>query len=175
MNWSVRTSGNTTPPTQAALWRVPKRVFPLHRCNCSWRAHTAHSDVPGLRDYRRSPIKRNVKGKISPSAPCRSLFGLGIQPDCLNVDSYSESGLPQAKRIALCPRVKRSINGSPLWFHVVVETAPIVSLKLNKPNRCPPDKWQHMVLSETRGLWLCSIVREGIGWIRRLACRKARA
>ena len=29
-----------------------------------------------------------------------------------------------------------------------------------------------MVLFETRGLWLSSIVREGIGWIRRLACLK---
>ena len=29
-----------------------------------------------------------------------------------------------------------------------------------------------MVLSETLGLWLCSIVREGIGLIRRLACVK---
>ena len=29
-----------------------------------------------------------------------------------------------------------------------------------------------MVLSETRGLWLSSIVREGIGWLRRLACWK---
>jgi hypothetical protein len=27
-----------------------------------------------------------------------------------------------------------------------------------------------MVLSETRGLWLSWIVREGIGWFRRLAC-----
>ena len=27
-----------------------------------------------------------------------------------------------------------------------------------------------MVLSEARGLWLSSIVREGIGWVRRLAC-----
>jgi hypothetical protein len=27
-----------------------------------------------------------------------------------------------------------------------------------------------MVLSETRGLWLSWIVREGIGWNRRLAC-----
>jgi len=77
-------------------------------------------------------------------------FCLGIQPDCLNVDSYSESGLPQAKRIALSPRVKRSINGSPLWFHIAVVTAPIVFLKHNKPNRCPLNEWQHMVLSETR-------------------------
>ena len=29
-----------------------------------------------------------------------------------------------------------------------------------------------MVLSETRGLWLSWIVREGIGWFRRLACLK---
>src|SRR5258706_10398436 len=29
-----------------------------------------------------------------------------------------------------------------------------------------------MILFETRGLWLSSIVREGIGWIRRLACLK---
>src|SRR6266568_62780 len=29
-----------------------------------------------------------------------------------------------------------------------------------------------MVLSETRGLWLSWIVREGIGWNRRLACLK---
>src|SRR5260370_13180736 len=29
-----------------------------------------------------------------------------------------------------------------------------------------------MVLSETRGLWLCWIVREGIGWSRRLGCLK---
>jgi hypothetical protein len=27
-----------------------------------------------------------------------------------------------------------------------------------------------MVLSETLSLWLSSIVREGIGWLRRLAC-----
>jgi hypothetical protein len=27
-----------------------------------------------------------------------------------------------------------------------------------------------MVLSETLGLWLSSIVREGIGWVRRLPC-----
>jgi hypothetical protein len=29
-----------------------------------------------------------------------------------------------------------------------------------------------MVLSETHGLWLSSIVRGGIGWVRRLACFK---
>jgi len=29
-----------------------------------------------------------------------------------------------------------------------------------------------MVLLETRGLWLSSIVQGGIGWVRRLACFK---
>ena len=53
------------------------------------------------------------------------LFCLGIQP-ILNVVSYSESGLLQAKGFALFPRVKQSINGSPLWFHFAVVTAPIV-------------------------------------------------
>ena len=122
--------------------------------------------------YRRSPIKRNVKREISPSARCRSIFCLGIQPNCLNVHSYSESGLPQARGFASSPSVKRRSNCSFLWFHFAVVTAPIVFLKHNKPNRCPRDEWQHMVLSETRGLWLCSIVREGIGWVRRLACVK---
>src|SRR5260370_41067528 len=42
----------------------------------------------------------------------------------------------------------------------------------NKPDGCPLDEWQRMVLFETRGLWLSWIVREGIGWIRRLACLK---
>ena len=124
------------------------------------------------RANRRSPIKRNVKREISPSARCRSIFCLGIQPNCLNVHSYSESGLPQARGFASSPSVKRRSNCSSLWFHFAVVTAPIVFLKHNKPNRCPRDEWQHMVLSETRGLWLCSIVREGIGWVRRLACVK---
>src|SRR5215469_2602038 len=39
-------------------------------------------------------------------------------------------------------------------------TAPIVFLN-NKPDDCPLEEWQCMVLSETRGLWLSSIVREG--------------
>src|SRR6266700_2038478 len=40
------------------------------------------------------------------------------------------------------------------------------------PDGCPLDEWQRMVLLEARGLLLYSIVRGGIGWIRRLACLK---
>lgn len=101
-----------------------------------------------------------------------AFFCLDIQPNCLSVDFYSESGLPQAKRFPWSPRVKRRINCSLLLFHFTVVTTPIVFLKRNKPDRCPPDGWQHMVLSEPRGLWLCSILREGLGLIRRLACVK---
>ena len=36
-------------------------------------------------------------------------------------------------------------------------------LETNKPDGYPLDEWQRMVLSETRGLWLSSIVRGGIG------------
>src|SRR5215831_14395670 len=75
----------------------------------------------------------------------------------------------------LSPGLKRRSNRSSLWFHFAVVTAPIVFLKHNKPNRCPPDEWQHMVLSETRGLWLCPIVREGIGLNSETRARKARA
>ncbi len=48
-------------------------------------------------------------------------------------------------------------------------TAPFVS-ETYKPDSYPLNGWQRMVLSETRGLWLSSIVRGSIGWIRRLAC-----
>jgi hypothetical protein len=53
-------------------------------------------------------------------------FCFGIQPNCLNVHSYFESGLPQAKGFGSSPRVKRRINSSSLWFHFAVVTAPVV-------------------------------------------------
>src|SRR5262249_10247950 len=62
------------------------------------------------------------------------LFCLGIQPNCLNVVSYSESGLLQAKGFALSPRARRSCDFYPLWFHVAVVPAPIV-FSNNKPVR----------------------------------------
>jgi len=87
-------------------------------------------------------------------------FCLGIQPYCLNVHSPSASGLPQTAYSVSCPRAP---GPSCLRFHFLVVTAPIVFLKHNKPGSCSLDEWQYMVLFETRGLWLCSIVREGIG------------
>ena len=41
-----------------------------------------------------------------------------------------------------------------LWFPFAIVTAPTVFLKRNKPDVCPLDEWQCMVLSETLGLWL---------------------
>jgi hypothetical protein len=62
------------------------------------------------------------------------IFCLGIQPNCLNVNSYSGSGLPQAKDFPSSPHVNRRINCSSLWFHFAVVTAPFVFLKRNKPD-----------------------------------------
>jgi len=70
--------------------------------------------------------KRKCQDKYFSYGSMPVLFCLGIQPKCLNVVSYSESGLLQAKGFALFPRVKQSINGSPLWFHFAFVTAPIV-------------------------------------------------
>jgi hypothetical protein len=70
--------------------------------------------------------KRECQEKDLPGGSVPILFCLGIQPNCLNVASCSESGLLQAKGFALSPRVRQSINGSPLWSHFAVVTAPIV-------------------------------------------------
>ena len=59
-------------------------------------------------------LGRECQDKYFPFGSMPVLFCLGIQPNCLNVVSYSESGLLQAKGFALSPRVKQSINGSPL-------------------------------------------------------------
>ena len=39
----------------------------------------------------------------------------GIQPNCLNVHSRFESGLPQAESLISFRRVKRRTASSPLW------------------------------------------------------------
>jgi hypothetical protein len=51
----------------------------------------------------------------------------GIQPNCLNVHSRFESGLPQAESLISFRRVKRRNVSSSLWFHILVATAPFVS------------------------------------------------
>src|SRR5215468_4091615 len=70
--------------------------------------------------------KRKCQDKYFPLGSVPVLFCLGIQPNCLNVVSYSESGLLQAKGFALSPRARRRCDCSPLWFHFAVVTAPIV-------------------------------------------------
>jgi hypothetical protein len=74
-------------------------------------------------------LLKGMSRKKPPRRPDADLFFLGIQPNCLNVHSHSESGLPQAKGFASSPCVKRRTNGSPLWFHFAVVTVPIVFLK----------------------------------------------
>jgi len=54
------------------------------------------------------------------------LFGLGIQSNCLNVVSYSESGLLQAKGFALPPRARRRCDCSPCGSISLFVTALIV-------------------------------------------------
>src|SRR5215475_1760296 len=93
---------------------------------------------------------------------------LGIQPNCLNVHSYSASGLAQVKGFGSSRHARRRINSSFVWFHFAVVTAPIVS-ETTSLTIVHSIQWQCMVLSETLGLWLSSIVRGGIGLIRRLA------
>jgi len=120
--------------------------------------------------YSEKSYKREFQEKNLPFGSMPVYFCLGIQPNCLNGHSNAGSGLAQAGCPAvLSPRGRRYASSS-LWFHFAVVTAPNRFRKHNKPDSCPLDEWQHMVLLETRGLWLCSIVREGIGLIRRLAC-----
>ena len=76
--------------------------------------------------YRKSPIKGNVKTNVFRLGSMPVLYCLGIQSNFLNVVSYSESGVLEAKGFALSLRVKQSINGSPLWSHCAVVTASIV-------------------------------------------------
>jgi len=70
----------------------------------------------GASDPVTSYIKE-CQEKNLPLGSMPAVFCFGIQPNCLNVHSYSESGLPQAKGFGSFPRVKRRINSSSLWFH----------------------------------------------------------
>ena len=102
----------------------------------------------------------------SPSARCRPIFCLGIQPNCLNVHSCSGSGSSPGEGfsfVSACePENQLFSPVVPLRYS---DGAPIVFLKRNKPDDCPLKEWQCMVLSETLRLWLSLIVREGIGWL----------
>ena len=102
--------------------------------------------TPGLSGNRKGPIKGNVKGKVLPFGS-KPIFFLGIQPNCLDVRSAS----------------------SALWYPFRCRDGAHRFLKL-QGGPLSTREWQCMVLSETLGLWLSSIVREGIGFVRRLAC-----
>jgi hypothetical protein len=75
--------------------------------------------------FRTSPIKGNVKRKISPIGSMASHCCQGIQPHCLSGHSYSESDFPQAVRSVWSPRAQRRFFLSPVVpFRCV--TAPII-------------------------------------------------
>ena len=88
------------------------------------RSCCLQNEAPGKPE---KSYKRECQDKQFPWGSMPVLFCLSIQPNCLNVVSYSESGLLQARGFALCPRAKQSINGSPVWFHFAVVTAPSFS------------------------------------------------
>jgi hypothetical protein len=72
-------------------------------------------------------MKGNVKKKISPFGSVPTLYCLGIQPNCLNVYSRFESGLPQAESLISFPRAKRRYVSCSLWVHILAVAAPFVS------------------------------------------------
>ena len=81
----------------------------------------------------------------------------------------------RAESLVSSPRAKRRYASSPCGVLFPVVTAPIVSETTSLTVvHCMSGNawWQRMVLLETRGLWLYSIVRGGIGWQWRLACVK---
>jgi hypothetical protein len=87
------------------------------------RVYEASGRVTGKpeKSYKRECQQKNLSVGSMPV-----LFSLGIQPNCLNVHSRSESGLIQAACPVSSPRMKRRYASSPLWFHFAVVAAPIV-------------------------------------------------
>src|SRR5438876_8711616 len=73
-------------------------------------------------------LLKGMSREISPlGLGAEPFLCLGIQPNCLNVHSRFESGLPQAESLISFRRVKRWNVSSSLWFHTLVATAPSVS------------------------------------------------
>jgi hypothetical protein len=70
--------------------------------------------------------KGKCPGKYFPFGSMPVLFCVGIEPNRLNVHSYSASGLPQAKGFGSSPRARRRSLSSSLWFHFAAVAAPIV-------------------------------------------------
>ncbi len=77
--------------------------------------------------FRCTSYKRECQETFFPFGSVPTRCGLGIQPNCLNVPSRFESGLPQAESLISFRRVKRKYVSSSLWFHTLVVTVPFVS------------------------------------------------
>ena len=85
---------------------------------------TDGSQLPGSRKIGKVLLKGMSREKCSLRVDA-DLFFLGIQPNCLNVHSYSASGLAQVKGFSSSRHTRQRINSSFL-FHFAVVTAPIV-------------------------------------------------
>src|SRR6266478_4201285 len=74
------------------------------------------------KSYKKECQEKNLPHRLEAGPIC-----LGIQPNCLQVHAYSESGHPQAQCRVSSPRAKQRYASPPVWFHFAVVTAPIVS------------------------------------------------
>jgi hypothetical protein len=106
--------------------------------------------------------------KSSPSAQYRPILVSAFSP-------LFERGLPQGRVPCFVSACEAQIRFLPLWGFVSCrdgahrsETTSLTVVHCMSGNAW----WQRMVLLKTRGLWLYSIVRGGIGWQWRLACVK---
>src|SRR6266702_6250118 len=98
---------------------------PLARCRSHLSQHPAQLLERALllqESYKKECQEKNLPHWLDAGPIC-----LGIQPNCLNVHSYSESGLAQAQCRVSSPRAKQRYASPPVWSHFAVVTAPIVS------------------------------------------------
>src|SRR5258708_33891974 len=103
--------------------------------------------------------------KSSPSAQYRPILVSAFSP------LFERAVFLRAESLVSSPRAKRRYASSPFGVLFPVVTAPIVSETTSLTVvHCMSGNawWQRMVLLETRGLWLYSIVRGGLGWQWRL-------
>src|SRR6266853_1459417 len=165
MNAASTSATNENP----ARWR---KVI----CIVRHRHSMSGASSPGKSRNRKSPIKGNVKRKNLPFGSMLLFFSRhSAQPFERPLQEWSSSGPEVVVRLRVRSGESILLSCGPIKGNVKRKNLPFGSMPLffsrhsAQPFERPLDEWQCMVLSETLGLWLSSIVREGIGWIRRLA------